>query len=53
MHAFPSYQVEDEEGRIRLMIHLSIEEEAENRGCIHPKLDDPEAAVAFIVGEES
>ena len=30
----PSYQVEDEEGRIRLLIHLAIEEENEHRWCL-------------------
>jgi hypothetical protein len=29
----PSYQVEDEEGRTYLLIHLPIEEEDENRWC--------------------
>jgi hypothetical protein len=27
----PTYQVEDEEGRIHLLIHLAIEEEEEHR----------------------
>jgi hypothetical protein len=30
----PSYQVEDEEGRPHLLIHLPIEEELENRWCV-------------------
>jgi hypothetical protein len=30
----PSYQVEDEEGRTRLLIHLPIEEEDEDRWCL-------------------
>jgi hypothetical protein len=30
----PTYQVEDEEGRTRLLIHLPIEEENENRWLI-------------------
>ena len=30
----PSYQVEDEEGRTHLLIHLPIEEENENRWCL-------------------
>jgi hypothetical protein len=30
----PSYQVEDEEGRIHLLIHLSLEEENDNRWCL-------------------
>jgi hypothetical protein len=30
----PSYQVEDEEGRIHLLIHFPIEEENENRWCL-------------------
>jgi hypothetical protein len=30
----PSYQVEDEEGRIHLLIHLAIEEENEHRWCL-------------------
>jgi hypothetical protein len=30
----PSYQVEDEEGRIHLLLHLPIEEESENRWCL-------------------
>jgi hypothetical protein len=30
----PSYQVEDEEGRTHLPIHLPIEEEDENRWCL-------------------
>ena len=28
----PTYQVEDEEGRIHLLIHLAIEERHEHRG---------------------
>lgn len=30
----PSYQVEDEEGRIHLPLHLPIEEESEDRWCL-------------------
>jgi hypothetical protein len=30
----PTYQVEDEEGRIHLLIHLPIEEELEHRWCL-------------------
>ena len=30
----PSYQVEDEEGRTHLLIHLSIDEEHEHRWCL-------------------
>jgi hypothetical protein len=30
----PSYQVEDEEGRIHLLLHLPIEEENEDRWCL-------------------
>jgi hypothetical protein len=30
----PSYQVEDEEGRTHLLIHLPIEEEDEDRWCL-------------------
>jgi hypothetical protein len=30
----PSYQVEDEEGRIHLLIHPPIEEEDEDRWCL-------------------
>jgi hypothetical protein len=30
----PSYQVEDEEGRIHLLLHLPIEEDGENRWCL-------------------
>jgi hypothetical protein len=30
----PTYQIEDEEGRIHLLIHLPIEEEDENRWCL-------------------
>jgi hypothetical protein len=30
----PTYQVEDEEGRIHLLIHLPIEEQDENRWCV-------------------
>ena len=30
----PSYQVEDEEGRTHLLIHLPIEEAEENRWCL-------------------
>jgi hypothetical protein len=30
----PSYQVEDEEGRTHLLIHLPIEEEEEDRWCL-------------------
>jgi hypothetical protein len=32
--AVPSYQVEDEEGRNHLLIHLPIEEEDEERWCL-------------------
>jgi hypothetical protein len=30
----PSYQVEDEEGRIHLLLHLPIEEKDEGRWCL-------------------
>ena len=30
----PSYQVEDEEGRIHLLVHVTIEEKNENRWCL-------------------
>jgi hypothetical protein len=30
----PTYQVEDEEGRIHLLIHLPIEEQIEHRWCL-------------------
>jgi hypothetical protein len=30
----PTYQVEDEEGRTHLLIHLAIEEENEDRWCL-------------------
>jgi hypothetical protein len=30
----PCYQVEDEEGRIHLLVHLPIEEKGENRWCL-------------------
>jgi hypothetical protein len=30
----PSYEVEDEEGRTHLLIHLPIEEEDEDRWCL-------------------
>lgn len=30
----PTYQVEDEEGRIHLLIHLPIEEEVDDRWCL-------------------
>ena len=30
----PSYQVEDEEGRIHFLLHLPIEEENEDRWCL-------------------
>jgi hypothetical protein len=30
----PTYQVEDEEGRIHLLIHLAIEEQNEHRWCL-------------------
>jgi hypothetical protein len=30
----PIYQVEDEEGRIHLLIHLAIEEQNEQRWCL-------------------
>jgi hypothetical protein len=30
----PTYQVEDEEGRTHLLIHLPIEEQNENRWCL-------------------
>ena len=32
--AVPSYQVEDEEGRIHLLINLPIDEENEDRWCL-------------------
>ena len=32
--AVPSYQVEDEEGRIHLLLHLPIGEENEDRWCL-------------------
>jgi hypothetical protein len=30
----PCYQVEDEEGRIHLLLHLAIEEHSEHRWCL-------------------
>jgi hypothetical protein len=30
----PSYEVEDEEGRIHLLLHLTLEEENEDRWCL-------------------
>ena len=30
----PSYQVEDEEGRTHLLIHLAIDEQNEHRWCL-------------------
>ena len=30
----PSYEVEDEEGRIHLLLHLPIDEENEDRWCL-------------------
>jgi hypothetical protein len=30
----PTYQVEEEEGRTHLLIHLAIEEEGEDRWCL-------------------
>ena len=30
----PTYQVEDEDGRTHLLIHLAIEEEDEDRWCL-------------------
>jgi hypothetical protein len=30
----PSYEVEDEEGRIHLLLHLPIEEKTEDRWCL-------------------
>jgi hypothetical protein len=30
----PTYQVEDEEGRTHLLIHLPIEEQDEDRWCV-------------------
>jgi hypothetical protein len=30
----PTYQVEDEEGRTHLLMHLAIEEQHENRWCL-------------------
>ena len=32
--ALPSYQVEDEEGRIHFLLHLAIEEQNEDRWCL-------------------
>ncbi|MBV9877989.1 MAG: hypothetical protein JO025_24890 [Verrucomicrobia bacterium] len=35
LHAgVPCYQVEDEEGRIHLLLHLPIEEKGEDRWCL-------------------
>jgi hypothetical protein len=34
LRSVPTYQVEDEEGRIHLLIHLPIEEENEDRWCL-------------------
>ena len=34
MFSVPSYQVEDEEGRTHLLLHLPIEEEHEDRWCL-------------------
>jgi hypothetical protein len=33
----PSYQVEDEEDRTHLLLHLPIEEEGEDRRCLWPE----------------
>ena len=33
-HGIPSYQVEDEEGRIHLLLHLPIRDENEDRWCL-------------------
>jgi hypothetical protein len=32
--SIPSYQVEDEEGKIHLLLHLPIEEKGEHRWCL-------------------
>ena len=54
----PSYQVEDEEGRIHLLLHLPIDEEGENRWCLwrpdHAGFDfvsGPITNMAFAVGQ--
>jgi hypothetical protein len=46
--AVPSYQVEDEEGRIHLLIHLPIEDGPEHRWCLwRPDLADFDARSIF------
>ncbi len=46
----PSSQVEDEEGRTHLLIHLAIEEEEEDRWCLWRPARDCGGACAESVG---
>jgi hypothetical protein len=52
----PSYQVEDEEGRTHLLIHLPIEED-EDRWCLwrpdHPGFDSRSIFEAALIEEET
>jgi hypothetical protein len=56
----PSYQIEDEEGRTHLLIHLGIKEEDEDRWCLwrldHAGFDSRsifEAALVWLAGSFS
>jgi hypothetical protein len=50
----PTYQVEDEEGRTHLLIHLAIQEQNEHRWCLwrpdHAGFDSRSAVVGCGVG---
>jgi hypothetical protein len=51
----PTYQVEDEEGRTHLLIHLAIEEQHEDRWCLwrpdHAGFDSRSIFEAALVEE--
>ena len=51
----PTYQVEDEEGRTHLLIHVPIEEEDEHRWCLwrpdHAGFDSRSIFEGALVGE--
>ena len=55
MTGVPTYQVEDEEGRTHLLIHLPIEEQNEHRWCLwRPDLVNFDSRSIFdgaLVGE--
>lgn len=52
----PSYQVEDEEGRIHLLIHLPVEEDGDNnRWCLwrpdHARFDSRSIVEGALIEE--